>query len=436
MSKKWDVLATGRRLRQQLTAPAMRGAIEASLAIGLVGYFAYHVWRFRLDYLWPLEPRGDSGTQFAFSRQVWESGYPPAATFQAGVFSTVFPYPPAGVFLFNVLGLAGPQVYTLVWWALMFASLAATLRIALLRDRLEQDYSWLMIGALALVVADNAVAWDLHYANNNLIYLGLILVAYAMLGSRPVLAGILIGVSISLKIYSVLLLPWLLFFAPRRALVAAIGAVAVLWFACPLAILGPDATIALYSGWLDQHAVVAGDWGYSMPDNPMHPPLVTVRRAAMMVTGGGPFEWQVNGIVWAALAGWLAALAWYARRWRPIIDVPSRAALADLTVILLAPLPLSPWLEPYHTVPNMLAVALCIIVALDERAIRMDRWVALGTVTVIALDRLWSPIPTKGFDVFARFLLLALALSFLRPRLARRAAPARTSFPQPHPIAV
>ncbi|MET0850004.1 MAG: hypothetical protein ABW020_02645 [Candidatus Rokuibacteriota bacterium] len=59
-----------------------------------------------------------------------------------------------------------------------------------------------------------------------------------------------------------------------------------------------------------------------------------------------------TGVV-ALWALWLGALLWYARRALAAGrgSAPSRAALADWTVLLLAPLPLSPWLEPYHPVP-------------------------------------------------------------------------------------
>jgi hypothetical protein len=69
----------------------------------------------------------------------------------------------------------------------------------------------------------------------------------------------------------------------------------------------------------------------------------------------------------------------------------------------------------------LIGAIICILVALDSRAKGLDRLVALGTVVALALDRLMPiSISAKGFDVFARFLLLVLALAYLRPRLDSR----------------
>jgi uncharacterized membrane protein len=97
------------------------------------------------------------------------------------------------------------------------------LRVSLVGDRLEGTYSWLAVGALGLVVADGAVMWDLRNANCNVIYLGLVLLGYATVTNRPVLGGLLIGISVSLKVYSLLIVFWLLLGAPRRAFTATIA---------------------------------------------------------------------------------------------------------------------------------------------------------------------------------------------------------------------
>jgi hypothetical protein len=420
-----------------LTTPAVRRKLDVVLGLSLFGYFAYQVWRFRLADFWPLLPRGDSRTIYTYAPRIWDSGYLPAADFHAGVFNVVFPHPPSAVLLFRVLGMAGPEVFTLAWWVLMAAGLIITFRVALQGDRLQRDCSWLAIGFVALLVADNAVAWDLRNSNCNLIYLGLVLAGYALIRDRPVAAGILIGVSFSIKVYSGLLFVWLLFRAPRQALIAAIATAFVLWVVCPVVLLGPAGTVAIYQGWLDQVAVISSAWGYSMPDNPMQPPLVTLRRGAMYLFGAAPFDWQTQIFVAAMLALWCAVLAWYALRGFRPVEVPSRAALADWTVVLLVPLPFSPWLEPYHVVPMVLAAVVCFLTALDDRMAGRDRLVALGALAIYALDRLINPFPEKSLDVFARFVLLVLALAFLRPRLESRtvSTAADASSSQPRPLA-
>ncbi|HET9688798.1 MAG TPA: glycosyltransferase family 87 protein [Pseudolabrys sp.] len=391
------------------------------LTFSLFIYFALHATRFRLANVWPLQPRGDASVLYEESRRILNAGYRLASEFKLGEMNTVFAYPPSAVLIFNFLGVAGPQIFVIVWWTLMFAGLVVSLRLSLVGDRLEGTYSWLAVGALGLVVADGAVMWDLRNANCNVIYLGLVLLGYATVTNRPVLGGLLIGISVSLKVYSLLIVFWLLLGAPRRAFTATIATMVLLWIVLPAVLLGPTGTVAMYSGWFEQLAVVAGDWGYSMPNHPAQPPLVTLRAAAMAATGTAPFAWQTQALVGAGWAIWFAVLAWYAWRARKIGKAPSRAALSDWTVLLLAPLPLSPWLEPYHAVPALIGAIICILVALDSRAKGLDRLVALGAVVALALDRLMPiSISAKGFDVFARFLLLVLALAYLRPRLDSR----------------
>ena len=98
--------------------------------------------------------------------------------------------------------------------------------------------------------------------------------------------------------------------------------------------------------------------------------VLTRARADAVIT-----RWLL-GVMWAI---WLTALGWYATRALSggYAVAPSRAALADWTVLLLAPLPSSPWLEPYHAVPILPGTILCLAVALDERAPGTDRMIVV-----------------------------------------------------------
>lgn len=411
--KRWPALSHDRR-RAYLV-----------LAFGLTIYFVYQISRFHLANVWPLRPRADAWAMFELSRRVWDRGYLPAEAFRPGILNSIFPSPPSAVLILKALTLTGPLIFTLTWLSLMAAGLVGTLRLSLAGDSLEHQLSWLVVGALALVAADGPVMWDLRNWNCNLIYLGLILAGYTTVNRRPVLAGILIGISVSLRLYSFLLLIWLLARGFRRAFTAAGAALIVLWAICPILAFGPAGARAIYSGWFDQLKVVSGSWGYSMSLNPAHPPLVTLRAAASALTAEGPFGRETQALIGAILAVWFGALAWYvlrAAKTTPVI--PSRAALADWTVLLLAPLPLSPWLEPYHAIPIIPGVILCIVVALDDDVIRRDRLAAFFVVAALAIERR-IPVPTSlgGFALFTRILELVVALALLRPRLESSPAP-------------
>ena len=110
----------------------------------------------------------------------------------------------------------------------------------------------------------------------------------------------------------------------------------------------------------------------------------------MFLTGEAADATRTQLYVLMLCAVWAAALAWYA--WRAgragRVGIPSRAALADWTVLLLAPLPFSPWLEPYHAIPLLPGAILCVIIVLDERVAAKDRIIALAALLALALAAL------------------------------------------------
>jgi hypothetical protein len=283
--------------------------------------------------------------------------------------------------------------------------------------------AWPLIGAIAVLLADSPIRWDLRNANNNLIYLGLVMTGYWLARSRPLLAGTLIGLSVSLKLYSGLLIGWLLINGPRRMFYAGMAAIIVLWLVLPAALFGIDSTIQLYAGWLAQVARI-GDPSFHayLATQEATIPITTLHKAMVTLTGEDFQSPRVYALVWLLRGIWIAALGWYAWRCRHglVTAVPSRAALADLTVLLLAPLPFSPWLEPYHAIPLMIGAVLCIAVALDPGGLRTDRWAALVALASLPLIyALRVPFPVRGLGIFAQFLVLTTVLGLLRARLAR-----------------
>jgi hypothetical protein len=154
-------------------------------------------------------------------------------------------------------------------------------------------------------------------------------------------------------------------------------------------------------------------------------PIITLHKAMVSLTGESFQSARVHGLVWASRAIWISALAWYAWRCRHhiVAAVPSRAALADWTVLLLAPLPFSPWLEPYHAIPLLVGAVLCIAITLDQDIERRDRLAALAALGVMVLFlAIRVPFAIRGLGLLAQFLILTAALGVLRPRLAREPA--------------
>jgi hypothetical protein len=404
----------------------MRFVLPAGLAI----YFAYHLTAFEPARIWLLEPSVDTWIEFDRAREVFASGvYPQQAS--AGNFNAVFPYPPPAVVLFYALGVLGLRVFMAIRMLLMTAGLLVTFRASVAGDNEDTQSAWLALGAIALVFCDSPVSWDLRLGNTNLVYLGLILAGYALLSRRRWLAGSLLALSISVKLFSGLLLLWLLVNGPRAALYAAAIAIAALWVVLPVVLFGAGRTVSLYAGWREQLRVISGLGVYPYIASTHHgPPLVTLRRAIMVLSGAqpdAPFTRWLLGTLWVI---WLGALGWYAARALrgEHAMAPSRAALADWTVLMLAPLPLSPWLEPYHPVPVLPGTILCLVIALDKCVGGGDRIIAAVALAALGvMHAVRIPLPIRGVALLAQFLVLVIAFGLLRPALTARPASASPS---------
>ena len=390
-------------------------AVQASIGAAFVLYLLYHLTRFHFAQMWPIALVGDAAILFEASRDVFARAAYPDGT---------FPYSPSAVILFRTLGLAGPSIFMLVWYALMAAGLVVSVRAALTQERTEIRAAWPLIGVIAVIVAGSPISWDLRNANSNLVYLGLVMAGYGLAGRRPALAGVLVGLSVSLKLYSGLLMAWLLVNGPRRMFYAGAIAMLVLWIVLPLALFGVDGTVRLYAGWRQQVLQIA-DLSYHATlaaTRDTGPPLVTLHKAIVNLTGASFHSALSHAWLWVLRATWIAALLWYAWRCRHCLfaAAPSRAALADWTVLLIAPLPFSPWLEPYHAIPLLVGAVLCSAVALDKHVGRRDRMVALAALAGLTLFiAVRVPFAIRGLQILAQFLILTVALGLLRPRLSR-----------------
>jgi Glycosyltransferase family 87 len=414
---------TSSTISDVLRRPSVRFAIAAGLAV----YIVYYLTGFKPERIRLLVPSVDTSIIYHRGRQIFANGAYPRQ-FNGINFNLVFPYPPPAVVLFNTLGAFGIRAFIAAWMALMTAGLLTTFRACVAGENDDTQSEWLALGAMALLFCDSPVSWDLRAGNSNLVYIGLILAAYILLRRRPWFAGVLLGLSISLKLYSGLLLLWLVANGPRAVLYAAAIAIVVLWLLMPLAIFGASGTVGLYAGWREQLRLFGGLGGPFFAAELDGPPLVTLRRAIIELSGAHPEAAITRWLLAVSWAIWLAALGWYAARAfkarRPM--APSRAALADWTVLMLAPLPFSPWLEPYHAIPIVPGTILCLIVALDKRTGVSDRIVvAAALVALLAMHAVGIPIPIRGLELMGQFLVLVIAFGLVRPRLAADPMPAR-----------
>lgn len=389
-------------------------------AIGILGltlcfYLTYNLVLAHLGESWPIPgPFGDARILFLSSLHVWQTGdYP----------KDIYPYPPSAVLIFRLLSQCGGAAFMSAWLVLMVIGLLTSMRMSVAGAKAEIRSAWLLFGAVGLLLAEYPISWDLRNANSNLVCLGLVLAGYGALGRLPVLCGILVGASACLKPYSIFIIIWLLWRGPRLAGIAGIAAGAFLGIIAPLCVFGIDGTIGLYHGWFEQLKLIGDSASY------LHfpgPPVISLRRAAATLTGEAPdavFTVWVLALLWAV---WALSLAWYLRR---VLHArrglqPSPANLADWTVLMLAPLPFSPWLEPYHAVPLLPGAILCTVVALDPLTGAFDRRVAFGTIALLIFVRMFNKMglfPLRGIVLLTTFEVLVLGLGLLRPRLVSSA---------------
>jgi hypothetical protein len=397
-----------------LAEAGRKPAVGLLLGCVVAFYVAYHLTKFRLSAVWPPVPRGDAEILFDYSQSIIaQMDYPVGG---------IFPYSPSAVLILHGLGAGGPTPFMAAWYALMIAGLLSAMRGSFVQESQDARSAWLVIGTIGMLLASSPISWDLRNANSNLVYLGLVMAGYAAQVRMPVLAGALIGLSFSLKLYSALLLPWLLVQGHRRALGAAVATIALLWIVLPVALFGPAGTERLYAGWSDQLRIISDPSVHAaLAAREGGPPLVTLQRAIVNTTGTAFQSATTRVYLSILLSIWVAVLLWYAWRCHSggfRVAAPSRAALADWVVLLLAPLPFSPWLEPYHCVGMFVAVLMCAVVALDDNVQRGDRIAALvAAATPLLFMIVKVPFAVRGFGLLAQFLVFVIVLGYLRPRL-------------------
>jgi len=410
--------------------------VQLALVTGLVVYIIQRISRFNPSNIWPLKPRLDAEVIFTQSVRVWNDGYYSFEQFHTIALPFLFPYPPSAIFFFRSLAEMGPAVFALVWLVSAALGLIVMLRMSLAGDKLDFPYVWIGIGLVALLIADSPIMWDLHHENSNLLYIALVLAAFGLMSRYAVTAGILLGLSVSLKIFSGLIFVWLLFFGPRRTLVSGTVTLLMLWVALPLLVFGVDGSISLYHGWLDQLRVAANKFEFIPNAGPQNAVWIfDVQTTAMVLTGSGPFDDVTQYVAWALRSIWVALLLFYVSAMvrAPAPVAPSRAVLADWTMLMLAPLPLSPWLELYHPVADLTGAVLLIATALDDDAPSRDRLVALIASTTLLLDLVLNPFPAtlRGLGLLMRMAVIVISLSLLRRSMPNKPWPKPSPAPQP-----
>lgn len=312
-----------------------------------------------------------------------------------------YAYPPAYV----VLMLAWLKLGALAfpgWIALGIASLLAIVLVGARATGLAARPGGIAVAALAVLVVSYAVGWDLKSRNVNLAYLLAILLALWIGRARPALAGLLLSLSVAIKLYSVLFLPWLVW-KRRWAWLAWTLAGIALWFVVlPALVFGPAEALALTKAWW-MALGPAGDPAYQavFPGY-----LISLHKTLAGALSLPPADGLVIGLTRALQLAWLALIAFML--WRYPLDDLSAGAL-----LVLAPLPLGPVLQPHHAAVLLLPVLVLLAIAADEAVARARRIACSALLLLCFVLTQSGPAGTwRGAAILLATLMLALGVGF------------------------
>jgi hypothetical protein len=366
---------------------------DAVAVVGLLGWLAFDLTARTVfgSVPWP-QSVVDYHILYGASRHVvethrypteWPYPYPPpAVAVQAA--SAVLPYPVSAALWLALTGLAAVAAY---------AALARTLG-------LHRRPGLLVVLPLAHLVVAYYFQWDMRSVNCNLIVLAALLFGCAALAAgRDAAAGFWFAAGVALKVFPVLVLPYLAWRGRWRALAWAGACSAAFWGLVPL--------LAFGSGFADVYAGWAAELTHAADPlrNQVHPILIALDKAAAHVAAGNAAA--ARAVVWAVCGLWVAVGLSGAAASRAAGPRDGHATLAHVSLLVLGPVAVNPYLEPYHLVPLVVPAALLAAVALTpaERP-RVRGVAAVGFLLGLAILKASSPWPVRGLLVNAQALVL------------------------------
>jgi glycosyl transferase family 87 len=262
--------------------------------------------------------------------------------------------------------------------------------------------------------------WDLRSLNCNMLYCVLLVLGLlALRNGWDITAGLALAASVALKLYPMLVVGYLLWIGRRRAFAATVGFLLVFFGLLPLVVFGPDSVVQAYASWISQLRTAATTLQESD-----HPILISIPFTLTKRLGADTVRVQVL----TATAGlvWLAAVAacLFAKGWRKQVTNGWDLAV-DGGVLVLTPVVISPYLEPYHVVPALL-LALALMQQATHSAYGRKQQLGaagalgLGWVALAVLAR----FDLTGVGVCAQMTVMVAALAILRRTTASPICPA------------
>jgi len=312
-----------------------------------------------------------------------------------------YPYPPPAVAIHAASAVFPFAVSATVWLALTGLAAGASYFVLARTLGLHRQPGLLLLLPLAHLAVAYYFQWDMRSINCNLIVLAAVLFGcVALVAGRESVAGFWFALSIALKVFPVLILPYLAWSRRWRAFGWAAGFTLVFWVAVPALAFTPEGALAVYDGWFGQ---------LTKATNPemkqIHPILISLDKAATHaangdVTSARAITLGVCGLwVLVGLAGAVACRV--AHRTDPV------SVFTHVSLLILGTVAVNPYLEPYHLVPLVVPAVVLLAVAADARQSASLRAVALVAFVVgVAIVKWSSPWPLRGLLVNAQALVL------------------------------
>jgi hypothetical protein len=380
-----------------------------SLAV-IAGYFAFEsTRRLVVSRRFDLDSLGDFLINLSRSQQI----------LAAGSYGDHFYYPLPFILFQDALGRLGLPVASLLWLTVVTASGVAVGWLGLEALGLRRArWRWVIaLGAYLSVVY--FLQWDLRAGNSNVAILALVLASLRFgRQGRETAAGGILSLAIALKLYAVVLLPYLAWRRRWRWLGAAGAGLFVLFVVWPALRLGPAEAASLTGSWW-AHLVDSGP-PLSLPDY-----YKSLGRSLLLVltdAGGGEHNiaaWPPTAVIWLtrALQGlWVALIGMQLARARAFATESDRL-YADAAVLLLLPLPFSPTFQAHHAVVLLLTALWMTRIAADPAEPVRRRW---GSVLVLGLAVLLvkavHPWPARAVAIMGALAIHTAGLVALPPR--------------------
>ncbi len=340
-----------------------------------------------------------------------------------------YPYPPPGVAAHAATTVLPFPIAATFWLvATGVVTLACYFTLARMLGLLHRPGTLILL-PIAHTAAAYYFQWEFRSLNCNVFVLTAVLFgASALTRGRDARAGFWFAAAVALKFLPILLLPYLLWVRRPRSFGWAVAWSAVFWIGVPLLAFDPEGFRSVYSGWYGEltRATDAGQIHH-------HPILISLSKAAAYAMGEGTHAAQA--MVLSVCAAWVLVGLAGAVRCRREDATHDAGVLTDVSLLILGPAAVSPYLEAYHVVAACVPAAVLAVFAAtpgNTPRMRMAAGLALALAAVLATVK--SAWVFRGLMVNIQLLVLCATAVLVNWPLRRHSTTTITSDPLAVPL--